>query len=156
MITKIISGGQTGADQGGLFAGRKLGIKTGGTAPPNFMTEEGPKISFLQSYGLVEGESDSKTYPKRTKRNILDSDGTIIFGNMASPGSKLTLNLCRELKKPWISNPNRKTFLRWIDKNNIKVLNVAGNRASRTPNIHSDTYIFLIEALVDNNEASNS
>lgn len=27
--SKIISGGQTGADRGGLMAGKKLGIKTG-------------------------------------------------------------------------------------------------------------------------------
>ena len=41
MIKKIISGGQTGADRGGLLAGRHLGIETGGTAPPDFITEVG-------------------------------------------------------------------------------------------------------------------
>jgi hypothetical protein len=36
---KIISGGQTGADQGGLEGARLLGIQTGGTAPYNWMTD---------------------------------------------------------------------------------------------------------------------
>ncbi len=42
MVRKIISGGQTGADRGGLLAGEALKIETGGTAPPIFMTELGP------------------------------------------------------------------------------------------------------------------
>ena len=33
MLIKIISGGQTGADMGGLRAGRALNIPTGGSAP---------------------------------------------------------------------------------------------------------------------------
>lgn len=41
-LRKIISGGQTGADQGGLRAGRLLHLETGGTAPHNWMTEQGP------------------------------------------------------------------------------------------------------------------
>jgi hypothetical protein len=35
----IISGGQTGADQGGLFAAEILKIKTGGYAPKGYRTE---------------------------------------------------------------------------------------------------------------------
>ncbi len=59
MITKIISGGQTGADQAGLMVAHRLGLKRGGTAPPGFMTEEGPKPNFLQAMGLVEGRPDA-------------------------------------------------------------------------------------------------
>jgi hypothetical protein len=32
-LTRLISGGQTGADQGGLRAARAAGIETGGWAP---------------------------------------------------------------------------------------------------------------------------
>jgi hypothetical protein len=40
-VVRIISGGQTGADRAGLEAGRLLGVATGGTAPNNFLTEQG-------------------------------------------------------------------------------------------------------------------
>lgn len=39
----IISGGQTGADQGGLDAGKALGLKTGGLMPKGWRTEAGPR-----------------------------------------------------------------------------------------------------------------
>lgn len=41
MIEKIVSGGQTGADQGGLEAAEELGIPTGGWAPAGYYTEQG-------------------------------------------------------------------------------------------------------------------
>jgi len=53
-VAKIISGGQTGADQGGLNAGLLLGIETGGTAPPRFMTDAGP-YTIPNMFHLVEG-----------------------------------------------------------------------------------------------------
>ncbi len=40
-VVRIISGGQTGADRAGLEAGKLLGVATGGTAPANFLTENG-------------------------------------------------------------------------------------------------------------------
>ena len=61
MLAKIISGGQTGADTGGLLAGKRLGIKTGGTAPPRFMTDAGTNYALHLSFGLVEGEPDPRT-----------------------------------------------------------------------------------------------
>ena len=46
MIKKIISGGQTGADQIGLEVALSLGIPTGGTAPKGFITETGPNYKL--------------------------------------------------------------------------------------------------------------
>ena len=37
--SKIISGGQTGADMGGLLAAKDLGIRTGGWMPKGWLTE---------------------------------------------------------------------------------------------------------------------
>ena len=134
-IERVISGGQTGADQSGLLAARKFGIKTGGTAPPRFMTEDGPRGLLLRGFGLVEGEPDPKTYPGRTKRNVLDSDGTVIFCNVFSPGSLLTRRLCIKYTKPVIVNPSSMELVNWIKEKNIKILNVAGNRESKNPGI---------------------
>ena len=43
---RVISGGETGADQGGMEAAIDLGLPTGGTAPPNFRTESGPNMAL--------------------------------------------------------------------------------------------------------------
>lgn len=63
LVEKIISGGQTGADRGGLEAARTLGIPTGGTAPRGYLTETGPDES-LREFGLTE--SKSSAYVVRT------------------------------------------------------------------------------------------
>ncbi len=146
MITKIISGGQTGADQGGLEAGKELGLETGGTAPPRFMTEQGPTY-YLQVFGLVEGEFDRFTYPKRTLKNVQDSDGTLWVGRINTPGYKSTYRSCAQTMKPTIVNPSREAFEDWLRVNFIGILNVAGNRESRNPGIQESTKQFLLEAL---------
>jgi len=146
LLEKIISGGQTGADRAGLIAGKLLGLKTGGTAPPGFLTERGPEPK-LQNFGLVEGQPDSRKYVKRTIQNILDSDGTLIMGITTSPGSTLTLTICREYSKPCIINPTSIALKEWLDLNHIKTLNVAGNRESKNPGIRDTTLKLLVSAL---------
>jgi hypothetical protein len=39
MLTRVVSGDQTGADQGGLRAARAAGIPTGGWAPKGWLVE---------------------------------------------------------------------------------------------------------------------
>lgn len=156
MIEKIISGGQTGADQGGLEAGKELGIRTGGTAPFGWKTEEGSNYELRDTYNLKP--SLSSNYQPRTKANVRASDGTVIFGNINSPGSKLTLRLCDELDKtclhivnPEAINHYKPHFITWLHSNNIKVLNVAGNRESKHPGIQIHVKNFLVEAIKEYN-----
>lgn len=150
MLEKIISGGQTGADQGGLEAAKVLGLKTGGTAPRLYMTENGTCLKLKDIYDLVEGPYDPKIYPMRTRKNIEDSDGTLLVGNVDSPGSKLTLRYCKELNKPVIINPGTTyVFLRWLRDWDVKILNVAGNRESKQPGIQAMTKNFLTLSLLD-------
>lgn len=146
-VTKIISGGQTGADQGGLRAGFELGIETGGTAPPQFRTDEGLNPCVLKAYGLVEGEPDYKTYPKRTHKNVADSDGTVLFGRMSSPGCALTIKYCIELSRPLIVNPDPSALRHWVTVKDIHTLNVAGNRERTNPGIHEKTLFIVTAAL---------
>ena len=54
MVRKIISGGQTGADQAGLAVAKRLGIPTGGFVPKGFLTEAGPRPDLAAEYGLEE------------------------------------------------------------------------------------------------------
>lgn len=146
MLRKIISGGQTGADQAGLSAGRQLGLETGGTAPPSFMTDEGCQPDLLIHYGLKEGAPDIKTYPKRTRRNVLDSHGTVWFGRTSSPGGKLTLGLCNLYHRPYLVNPTSKELCDWVKLNNVEILNVAGNRERTNRGIYEKTIETIILA----------
>lgn len=128
MLKKVISGGQTGADRIGLEVAKTLGIPTGGTAPRGWKTEAGPD-PLLKSFGLQE--SVSSDYNKRTAENVINSDGTVLFGNMSSPGSVSTLRVLVEEERPYIKNPSIEELVKFIRDNNITTLNVAGNRGSK-------------------------
>lgn len=140
-ILKIISGGQTGADIGGLIAAKAAGIRTGGCAPKGFLTENGPNPKLRSEYGLHQ--SDSEKYPKRTVENVSKSDCTIIFGNKDTRGSSLTISTCSTLNKPCIVIPTGETeaisvisgFIYKLqeEKNRALIINIAGNRESKNP-----------------------
>ena len=128
-VLKVISGGQTGVDQMGLKVAKVLGIPTGGTAPKGYLTELGPSLMLRDEYGLVEDESPD--YPPRTKKNVLDADATVLFGNMESTGSKETIKCCKACGRPYIPNPTVEELVIFLQEWEVKVLNVAGNRGSR-------------------------
>ncbi len=144
MITKIISGGQTGSDRGGLEAGRILKLETGGIAPKGFKTETGSDPS-LRDYGIIEHSSEG--YAPRTILNVKNSDGTVWFGNENSPGGKLTISTCVKFRKPHVINPSKLTLIDWINKKNIRVINVAGNRESSFPGLYERVKNFLVMVL---------
>lgn len=135
-LRKVISGGQCGADRGGLEAAKALGVQTGGTAPKGYRTAYGLDEE-LKLFGLVEHYCSS--YPPRTKANIKDSDATIIVAsNPDSAGTALTQRLARANNKPFhvITLPiiNREQVIEravhFIKKNAASTINVAGNRDS--------------------------
>lgn len=148
MRLKIISGGQTGADQAGLRAAKVAGFETGGFAPKGFKTEAEP-AAWLEDFGLVEHESSN--YPARTRANIAAADATICFDAAESKGTDLAYATCERLKKPFrcvmidyaadgqpfvsrLTHPP-KEIAEWLVENNVRVLNVAGNRESKAPGI---------------------
>jgi hypothetical protein len=129
MLKTVVSGGQTGIDRMGLEIAVLFDLKTGGWAPKGCRTENGPDPTLLE-FGLKE--SWSFNYDVRTVENIRDSDGTVIFGNLLSPGSLATRSYCVQLKKPCIWNPQSSAeLIEFIESHNIEELNVAGNRASK-------------------------
>lgn len=152
LIKRIISGGQTGGDRGGLLAGVALGIETGGHCPRDWRTEDGCDIS-LKDFGLHM--TTASGYPTRTRLNIENSHATVGFGDQNSPGMLLTYKYCREHGKPYLSVESIKSFphedepyfIDWLERNNVTILNVAGNRESTNPGIEQHVATFLIEAL---------
>ena len=149
MLEKLISGGQTGADRAGLEAAKRLGIPTGGTAPKGWRVclPDGSEASdpTLAEFGLTE--HPSREYASRTRQNVVDSDGTVWFGSLDSSGARTTFDAIADYNKPSITNPSPLALRQWLQREGIKVLNVAGNRQSVNPGLFETTYAALLEAL---------
>lgn len=151
---KVISGFQTGADIAGVKAAKKCGIETGGFIPKGWRTENGAKPHYKSLYNAVETETYN--YKERTYQNVYISDCTIIFDYIKSTGSLFTKKCCEDLRKPYlylvkndIDNFNDclikiTTFLQSINNDDI-VINIAGNRESKAPNIEKIVYNILIK-----------
>lgn len=149
MIQKIISGGQTGADRAALDFAIEHNIPYGGWVPKGRKTEDG---TLPDRYDLQEMPTDE--YLKRTEQNILNSDGTLIISNgRLTGGSALTEFLTCMHNMPYfhvdmdqinLAEAAAKTR-QWIKDNGIKILNVAGARASKDSEIYRVT-IDLLEA----------
>jgi len=135
---KSVSGGQTGADRAALDRAVKNGIPHGGWCPKDRRAEDGP---IDAKYQLKE--TPSSNHLQRTEWNVRDSDGTVIFsvGKRLSGNSAETLEFAVQHRKPYVhlssvfkDNAAQK-LKKWIQQNNIRVLNVAGPRASKEPKV---------------------
>ena len=137
----IITGGQSGADLGALRAGITLGfipgVSLGGYMPKGFRTEYGDRVWMKARYGCQE--HSSRDYQPRTRANVQWADQTLIFGNVESPSSQLTLHACQDAKKPYWVNPPRDILesLGW------GIVNVAGNRESGNRGIEAYVHWYL-------------
>ena len=134
-----MSGGQTGADRAALDFAIENGIPHGGWCPKGRRAEDGPIDARYQLK-----ETPSANYVQRTEWNTRDSDGTVVFsiGENLTGGSKKTVELARKHRKPVLhlsSNggpaPPEIELLRFIEEHRINVLNVAGPRASKEPEV---------------------
>ena len=147
MLRKIISGGQTGADRAGLDFAIEAGLEHGGYVPKGRKAEDG---RIDDRYQLVELLSSS--YVARTKRNVEESDGTVIFSlkSELTGGSELTRSYAIQAGKPVHhildggTEKNRTALLtevwplrNFVEKNGIEVLNVAGPRESKEPGVYA-------------------
>jgi hypothetical protein len=103
MIERVISGGQTWADETGLRAARVCGLSTGGWAPHGWLTEAG-LVPWLADWGLVEcreGETEAERYRAR-RRCVADGSAALVFGDLSTPESRGLIRDCREMGKPWV------------------------------------------------------
>lgn len=149
-LAKIISGGQTGADRGGLDAAIVLGIPHGGYCPRGRRAEDG-RIPL--KYGLIE--TIGANYYARTSENVALADATFIFARNADSlerGSLLTRELAEHARKPFavfgVFEPEvDRAVKRWLARVRPVVLNIAGNRESVTPGIQAAVRNVLIAAL---------
>jgi hypothetical protein len=147
MITLVISGGQTGANQAGWRAAQACGVPTGGWMPKGFLTARGSQRHFADLYGACE--MPTAWYPTTTERNVRDSDGTVWFGPTDTPGAKTTLDACNRFKRPlMLVEPHRSILpadvVIWLRRNSqIKRLNIAGSRESENRGVGKRVERFL-------------
>lgn len=149
---KIISGGQTGVDQAGLYAAKFFDIPTGGWAPKGWRTQDGNQQELLSGYDLVECEFSD--YATRTELNVRDSDVTIrLAQDFSTAGSHCTYRAIKKHKKPHVdislgkmhlSDEYAKAFGRHIYQNQWYTINIAGNSEKTAPGIGPIAERFLI------------
>lgn len=145
---KIISGGQSGVDRAALDFALKKGIPCGGWCPKGRKAEDG---IIDKRYPLQE--ANDTVYDVRTKLNVLNSDGTLIFCYLKmDEGTRLTIDLALQFSKPLLiidlseeKKKNLQKLTNWLNINDLKILNIAGPRESSSMGIYSMTTMFLDE-----------
>ena len=154
---KIVSGGQTGVDRGGLQAAMDLGLTWGGWAPKGWRAEDG---AIPALYRTNMQEHASANYLGRTRRNVVDSHATLIVTNTypLSGGTLKTRFFCEEaLRSHFVVSLDEADAVgkvqRWlaqffaIEHPIPFVLNVAGPRESKASGIQKRTRKFLVDVL---------
>ncbi|WP_036251809.1 putative molybdenum carrier protein [Methylobacter sp. BBA5.1] len=140
MLSKIVSGGQTGADRAALDAGIESGFPVGGYCPVGRQAEDG---EIDGKYPLLELGGG---YRQRTRKNVEESHGTAVFYDSAlQGGTEQTVVFCIKYGKPYklidisLVDCERasEAVHEFINRHDINVLNVAGPRMSSCPAIYA-------------------
>lgn len=161
-IMKIVSGGQTGADRGGLDAAIEAGVAHGGWCPRGRKAEDGV---IPARYKLTEMKSVS--YVARTEANVVDSDCTVVFTyGQPTGGSKKTVELAAKHHRPclcvnleaiselwaaeairqWLE-PTSKLFRGEMTPLPNPVMNIAGSRESNALGIETKVRAVMLMVL---------
>lgn len=155
MVSKIVSGGQTGVDRAALDVALALGLPCGGWAPRGRRAEDG---RLPARYPLRE--TTSAGYPQRTRYNVRDSDATLILTRGApAGGTALTIACAKRMGRRCMLvdlaltdlERERAAVREWLLDEKVRVLNVAGPRESSAPGIAAQAAAFLYAVLQDDN-----
>ena len=144
---KIVSGGQTGVDQGALEAALDLGLEWGGWAPNGWRAENGTVPERFRGK-MLEHES------------VADSHATLILTDSypISGGTLRTRDFCTNLMRShfvvsFVESDAVEKVRKWLAQFFAAehpvpfVLNVAGPRESKSPGIQSRTRQFISDVL---------
>jgi len=152
MIKKIISGGQTQADQAVLDIAVKLGFTHGGWIPKGRIAKTG---TLPGKYRLKEMPTDN--YSECIEQNIKDSKGTLIisYGKLSGDSDyarKMTLKHKRQLLGIDLNQTiafEAATLIKdWIQLRHIDVLYVIGPSGDINPDAEKHTAGIVESALI--------
>lgn len=164
MIELILSGGQTGVDRAALDAAIQMGIAYGGWCPQGRIDEQGIIPERYNSLKEISGNfnNEKENYDTRTKCNIRDSDATLILvpkiplPREIKDGTLLTIEEVQKQNKSYLMidlaralQSNVEDIIKWINQNNIIILNIAGPRESNSPGIYKLSLKLLEKTLFD-------
>jgi hypothetical protein len=153
-ISKIISGGQTGADRGGLDAAIHCGLDYGGSIPRGRKAEDG---AVPLAYDTLV-ELSSTNYLARTEANVLAADATLVLAHGPPAGGSLhTVALAGAHGRPCLvvdldagQQENLARIVHWLagaGPGTGGILNVAGPRESQQPGIAAEVKACLVDLL---------
>jgi hypothetical protein len=152
LVQKIVSGGQTGADRAAQDWAIEHGVQHGGWCPKGRKAEDGV---IDVRYNL--NETTSSAYSARTELNVRDSDGTVIISiaQELRGGSRQTAEFAAKRGKPVLhvsradgAHEAALKLRQFVVQNGIRVLNVAGPRASEEPTVAEFVNLVLTKALM--------
>jgi hypothetical protein len=139
-------------DRAALDAASLLGIPTRGWVPLGRLADDG---RIPETYGGLQ-EAGSPDYAERTRRNVRDTDATLLlFRGALVGGSAYTGEEAERLGRPVLrvdldSCPSDEAAGRirsWLGGLSGSRLNVAGPRASQDPGIHGLAKALLLAVL---------
>lgn len=152
-VERIISGGQTGADRAALDVALALSLEYGGWCPRGGWAEDFPDPpGLLAAYPLLRETTDTD-HETRTRRNVQDSDATLVLSltdPRSSPGTTLTLQTAEQLGRPHVAiRADRPALVGpWLAQLAPgSTLNVAGPRESEDPGLYAAAYHALTTGL---------
>lgn len=152
-LRKIISGGETGSDRGGLDAAMALGIEHGGWCPKGRRAEDG---IIPERYRLEE--TPERGFAAMMRRNVEAADATIVLtGDKLTPGSRKTIQIAKAADRPVLhvrmaeAEKDREgacnRIRAWLEDHEVEVLNVAGSRESKSPGLQGLVADFLVRVM---------
>lgn len=143
----VISGGQTGVDRGALDAALEAKGPCGGWCPAGREAEDG---RIPARYPLQE--LPGAGYIQRTRKNVEDSDATlIIIFRRATGGTARTIEFCQRVGKPHLVidaeaisiDEAAHRVAEFVQEKGVQRLNVAGPRASGEPRGYAYAYAIV-------------
>jgi hypothetical protein len=161
LVSRIISGGQTGVDLAALRVAQRLGLEPGGWCPPGRVCESGTIPVDLPLEPTPQDASEwAPEIPRsqRTQWNVRDSDATLVLRPKSQhepdPGTDFTERCARRYGRPLLvcdpCTPTAKTEIRsWLQAHAVGTLNVAGPSESKVPGIGEHAFRLLASAFQD-------
>lgn len=159
MIELCISGFQCGCDISAIKTAQQFGIPVSGYIPNGFLTQDGFKPEYKTLYNAIEHESPR--YPPRTEENVKWGDATFRFaGDFKSSGELCTLRFLKKYNKPYFDvdlkhldlgflNILIGEMIEFLEKHNVKILNIAGNSEKTYKGTYLLTSIILSQLFIE-------